>query len=140
MNVTRALVCGLSSSRAVCPVVMRSASCRYPVCIRRCPFDPSCKRSTTGQVTEFPGRISHAQSLIIQRTFCLFLICYIFVVSVIHPLHVRQLTVRCPLLVRYVCALCDYHDDLQRHRDDFHHRINIFCIFSIRSTSVTFIR
>ena len=34
MNVTRALVCGLSGSRAVCLVLMRSASCRYPVCIR----------------------------------------------------------------------------------------------------------
>ena len=34
MNVTNALVCGLSGSRAVCPVLMRLASCRYPVCIR----------------------------------------------------------------------------------------------------------
>ena len=34
MNVTHALVCGLSGSCAVCPVLMRSASCRYPVCIR----------------------------------------------------------------------------------------------------------
>ena len=34
VNVTHALVCGLSGSRAVCPVLMRSASCRYPVCIR----------------------------------------------------------------------------------------------------------
>ena len=31
MNVTHALVCGFSSSRAVCPVQMHSASCRYPV-------------------------------------------------------------------------------------------------------------
>ena len=34
MNFTHALVCGLSDSHAVCPVLMRSASCRYPVCIR----------------------------------------------------------------------------------------------------------
>ena len=34
MNVTRALVCGLSGSHVVCPVVMRLASCRYLVCIR----------------------------------------------------------------------------------------------------------
>ena len=27
-------VCGLSDCRAVCPVLMRSASCMYPVCIR----------------------------------------------------------------------------------------------------------
>ena len=31
MNVTHALVCGLSGSRAVCPVLMRSVSCRYPL-------------------------------------------------------------------------------------------------------------
>ena len=31
MNVTHALVCGLSGSRAVCPVLMRSASCMYPL-------------------------------------------------------------------------------------------------------------
>ena len=34
VNVTHALVCGLSGSRAVCPILMHSASCRYPVCIR----------------------------------------------------------------------------------------------------------
>ena len=36
MKVTHALVCGLSGLCAVCPVLMRSASCRYmyPVCIR----------------------------------------------------------------------------------------------------------
>ena len=34
VKVTHALVCGLSGSRAVCPVRMLSASCRYPVCIR----------------------------------------------------------------------------------------------------------
>ena len=48
MNVTHALVCGLPCSRAVCPVLMHLASCRYPVCIL------GCERSTTGQVTEFP--------------------------------------------------------------------------------------
>ena len=54
---------------------------------------------------------------------------YIFVLSIIHPLHVRELTVLCPLLVRYVCAFYDF-------RDDFHHRINIFlpffCPFGVR--------
>ena len=34
MNVTHALVCGLPGSRAVCQVLMRLASCRYPVCVR----------------------------------------------------------------------------------------------------------
>ena len=41
-------------------------------------------------------------------TICLFLIRYIFVLSVIHPLHVRELTVLCPLLVWYVWALYDF--------------------------------
>ena len=72
MNVTHTLVCGLSGSRAVCPVLMRSSSFRYPVCIRLCPFDFSCERSTTGQVTAFPGRVTHAHSVIVQRTFCPF--------------------------------------------------------------------
>ena len=78
----------MSGSRAVCPVLMRSASCRYPVCIRLCPFDLSCERSTTGQVTEFPGRVPHAHSVIVQRTFCPFLILYVFVLSFIHLSHV----------------------------------------------------
>ena len=34
VNVTHVFLCGLSGSRAVCPVLMRLASCRYPVCIR----------------------------------------------------------------------------------------------------------
>ena len=49
---------------AVCLVLVRSASCRYPVCIRWCPFDLTCERSTTGHVTvktEFPGRVPHVK-------------------------------------------------------------------------------
>ena len=34
MNFVNALICGLSGSREVCPVLMHSASCMYPVCIR----------------------------------------------------------------------------------------------------------
>ena len=34
MNVTSALECGLSGSRAVCPILIVSASCHYPVYIR----------------------------------------------------------------------------------------------------------
>ena len=112
MNVTRALVCGSSGSRAVCPVLTRSASCGYPVWIRWCPFDLNCEWSTTGQVTEFPRRVPHAHSVFVQRTFCPFLIRYMFVLSVIQPLHVRELTVLCMLLVWYVCALYDFRDDL----------------------------
>ena len=88
MKVTHAFVCGLSGSRVVCPVLMLSASCRYPVCIRSCPFDLSCERPTTGKVTGLPGRVPRAHSAIVQRTLCPFLIRYIFVLSVIHLLHV----------------------------------------------------
>ena len=56
MNVTRALVCGLSGSHAVCTFLMRSASCRYPLCIRWCPFDLRCERSTTRHLLEFPDK------------------------------------------------------------------------------------
>ena len=63
MNFTHALVCGLSGSRAVWPVLMRSASCRYPVCILWCPFNLSCERSTTGLVKEFHERVPHANSV-----------------------------------------------------------------------------
>ena len=52
-------------------------------------FGPSNERSTAGQVKEFPGRLPHAHSVIVQRTFCPFLIWYIFVLSVIHLLNVR---------------------------------------------------
>ena len=51
-------------------------------------YDRSCERSTTGQVTEFPGREPHAYSVIVQGMFCAYLIRYIFVMSVIHLLHV----------------------------------------------------
>ena len=140
MNFTRALVCGLPCSHAVCPVLMRSASCRYPVCIRWCTFDLNCERSTTGQVTEIPRRVPHAHSMFVQRTCCPFLKRNIFVLSIIHPLHVRKLTILCQFLVRYVCAPYHFREDLHRHWDNFHHRINRFRIFSVRSASVTFIQ
>ena len=38
MNVSYALVCGLSGSHA-----SGILSCRYPVCIHGCPFDLSCE-------------------------------------------------------------------------------------------------
>ena len=69
-------------------------------------------------------------SVIVQPTFCPFLIRYIFVLSVKHLLHVRLLTVLCPLLGRYVCAPYDFRDE----------ELNIFLHFSVRAASVTFIR
>ena len=63
VNVIHASVCGLCGSRAVCPVLMRSASCRYPVCIPLCPFDLSCERSTARQFKECPGRVRHVLSV-----------------------------------------------------------------------------
>ena len=131
VNVTHALVCGLYGSRAVCPVLMRSASCRYPVCIRWCPFDRSCERSTARQVKECPGRVRQVHSVIVQPTFCPFLIRYIFVLSIIHLLHARLLTVLCPLLVLYIFSPYNFRDDLHRHWDDFHHWIKLFLHFSV---------
>ena len=122
MNITGGLVCGLSCSHAVCPVLVHSASCRYPVCIPWCPFGLNCNQSTTGQETEFPKPVLLAHSVFVQRTFCPFLMWYIFVFSVIHPLHVCELTFLCLLLVLYVCALYDIGDN-------FHYRRNIFCCF-----------
>ena len=102
--------------------------------------------------------VSHGQYLTIsvlsvvtdKCVLCPFLIRYIFVLSVIYPLLVRQcplvhrcLSVICPVRMRYSCVLCapyTFRDDLQRHQDDFLHRINIFCIFSVRSASVSAIR
>ena len=93
-------------------------------------------------------------SVIVQRTFCPLHIRYIFVLSVIHPLLIRQcplvdrsLSVTCPLHMRYLCVLCGpytFLEDPHRHRDDFHHQMNtgltIFCIFFCDQASVTIIR
>ena len=104
VKVSHALVCGLSGSRAVCPVLVRSASCRYPVCVRLSPFDLSCERSTAGQVTEFPGRVPHVYSVIVQPTLCPFLIRYMFVLSVRHYVTRtfvdRSLSVTCSVRMR----------------------------------------
>ena len=136
MSITRAFVCGLSGSTVVCPVLMCSASCRYPVCIRWCPFHLSCEWSTTAHVKEFHGRVPHVHSVIVQLRFCPFLIRHISILSVI--LYIHLLTVFCLLLIRFVCAPYDFRDDLHRHWDDFHHRIN--SIFSVLLASLTFIR
>ena len=81
-------------------------------------------RHLTGQV----------RSVNVQRTFCPLLIRYIFVLSVIHPLLIRQsplvdrsLFVTGPLHMRYSCVLCapyTFREDPHHHRDDFHHRMN----------------
>ena len=78
---------------AVCPVLVQfflSSCLQHPVSIHWCPFGLSCEQSTSGQVKEFPVWLPHAHSVIVQRTlFCPFLIHNIFVLSVIHLLHVR---------------------------------------------------
>ena len=90
-------------------------------------------RHLTGQV----------RSVIVQRTFCPLHIRYIFVLSVIYLLLVRQspsvdrsLSATCPLQMPYSCVLCAHYtfrEDTHRHRDDFHHQMNtgltFFCIF-----------
>ena len=94
------------------------------------------------------------RSVIVQRTFYPLHIRYIFLLSVIHPLLIRQstlvdrsLSVTCPLNMRYSCVLCApymFSEDPHRHRDNFlspdDHWINIFCIFSVRSASLNLIR
>ena len=73
MNVTHAYVISLSSYCVICPVLVLSASCRYPACIRWCPFDLSCERSTTGHVTEFPGWVLHVHYVNVNERFVCFL-------------------------------------------------------------------
>ena len=96
-------------------------------------------RHLTGQV----------RSVIVPRTFCPLHIRYIFVLSVLYPLLIRQcplvdrsLSVAYPLLMRYSCVLCapyTFCEDLHRHRDNFHHPMNtrlvfiaFFCPFDVR--------
>ena len=90
-------------------------------------FDSTDERYTIRHLAD------QVRSVIVQRTFCQLHIRYIFVLSVIHPLLIRQsplvdrsLFVTCPLLMRYSCVLCapyTFHEDPHRHRDDFHHRM-----------------
>ena len=46
---------------AVCPVLMRQASCRYPVCIRRCPLDLICGTVNLRTCNGLNGRVTHAK-------------------------------------------------------------------------------
>ena len=84
-------------------------------------------------------------SVIVQRKFYPLHRRYIFVLSFIHRLLTRQsslvdrsLSITCPLDMRYSCVLCapyTFREDPYRHRDDLspdEHRINNFCIFSVR--------
>ena len=138
MNVTRELVCGLSGSRTVCPVLMRSASCRYPDCM----YPLMSVRPDLWTVNYRTGNRVPRTNIA-----CAFFDRSMDVLSVSYTVHIRcarytpvtrTLVDRsCPLLVRYLCAPYDFRDDLHRLRDDFHHRINIFflhffCPFDVR--------
>ena len=81
------------------------------------------------------------RSVIVQRTFCPLYIWYILVLSVIHPLLIRQsplddrsLSVTCPLHMRYSCVLCAPYTFCK----DPHHRMNtgLTFFFSVLSASV----
>ena len=70
-------------------------------------FDSTDERYTIRHLT---GQV---RSVIVQRTFCLLHIRYMFVLSVMHSLLIRQsplvdgsLSVTCPLHMRYSCGLC----------------------------------
>ena len=99
-------------------------------------FDSTEERYTFRYLT---GQV---RSVIVQHSFCPLHIRTIFVLSVIHPLLIRQsslvdrsLSATCPLHMRYSCILgAPYtsRKDPHRHGDGFHHRTNtgiFFCFF-----------
>ena len=96
-------------------------------------------RHLTGQV----------RSVIVQRTFCALHVRYIFVLSVIHPLLIRQsplvdrlLSVTYALLKRFMRSLHvprRLSSPPRRLSSLDEHQINIFCICSVCSASVTLI-
>ena len=92
-------------------------------------FDSTDERYSIHHLT---GQV---RSVIVQRTIYPLHIRYIFVLSVIHPLLIRQsplvdrsLSVTCPFNMRYSCVLCalyTFREDRHRHGDYFYHGMNI---------------
>ena len=89
----------------------------------------------TEQVTEFPSRVPHAHSVFVQRTFCPFRIRYIFVLFVIHPLHVRELTVTCPVRMRFYRLPGRPSPPPRRLPSPDKYFLPFFCPFSVRCDS-----
>ena len=99
-------VCGLSGCCAVCLVLMRSASCRYPVCIRWCPFDMSCERINYRAGNRVPGT-STASAFCDHSTNILSIsytvhIRFVRYTSVTLTLVDRSLSITCSVRMRYL--------------------------------------
>ena len=101
MNVTHALVCSLSRSRAVCTVLLRLASCRYPLCIHWCLLYLSFERSTTGQVTEFLD----VYRMRILWSFNEHFVWFLYGAYSFSPLYICYTYVSWPLFVRYLLGM-----------------------------------
>ena len=103
----------------------------------------SALSGVTGKCVPWPFDKRFVRFLYGTYSFCPLYIRYSSVSWPFFPLVDRSLSATCPVRMRYSCVLCasyTFGDDLHRHRDDFHHRINIFCTFSVRSASVNAIR
>ena len=125
----RALVCGLSGCHAGFPILMRSASCRYPVYIRWSPFDLSCERINYRTGNRVPGTSSA----------CAFCDHSTNVLSVFYVVHIRfvrytsiALTlVDCSLPVICPVRMCSLQL-LRRLTSPDKHFLHFFCPFSVR--------
>ena len=117
-------VCGLSGSRVVCPVDMRSAPCRYPVCIRWCPFDLSCEGINYRTGNRVRG----------MSTACAFCDHSTNVMSVSYTVNIRFVgytSVTLTLVDRSLSVTCSVRMRSLQLPRDFHHRINTFLILEI---------
>ena len=134
MNVTHALVCGMSGSRAVCPVLMRSVSCMYPLMSVRHELW-TVKYKTYDIVPQ-------------TSTACTFRVRLTNVWSVSYTVHirfVRYTSVTRTWVYRSLSVTCPVHMHslrLPRRPSSPPRRLpspdKYFCPFSVRSASVTF--
>ena len=86
----------------------------------------------TGKCVPWPFDKRFVRFLYGTYSFCPLYIRYSSVSWPFFPLVDRSLSATCPVRMRYSCVLCasyTFGDDLHRHRDDFHHRINFFVLF-----------
>ena len=109
------------------------------VCVFLCAlvlcFNNAKIKVTEGISKRFPGRVQHAHSVIVQLMFCPFLIRYIFVMSVIHLLHVRLLTVflysTCLVCKHSLRLLGRHSPPLRRLPSPDKHFLHFVCLFGV---------
>ena len=117
----------------VCLVLVRFVrfSCiRHPVCIRWCPFALSCERSTTRQVTELPGWVTHAHYVIIQWTLYVSYSVHIRFVrytSVTYTLDGCPLSIPCLVRMRSLRLPHRFSPPLRQLTSPDKHFLQIFC-------------